>query len=98
LPEEWKELIIVPIYKEGDKTDFINYKGITLLPTTYKILSNILLSRLTPYAEEIIGHHQCGFRRNMSTTDYIFYTRQILEKKWEYNKAVHQIFVGFKTT
>jgi len=26
-----------------------------LLPTTYKILSSILLSRLTPYAEEIIG-------------------------------------------
>ena len=25
------------------------------MPTTYKILSNILLSRLTPYAEEMIG-------------------------------------------
>jgi len=25
----------------------------------YKILSNILLSRLTLYAEEIIGDHQC---------------------------------------
>jgi hypothetical protein len=32
-----------------------NYCGIPLLPTTYKILSDILLSRLTPYAEEIIG-------------------------------------------
>jgi len=30
----------------------------------YKILINILLSKLTPYAEEIIGDHQCGFRRN----------------------------------
>jgi len=26
-----------------------------------KILTNIVLSRLTPYAEEIIGDHQCGF-------------------------------------
>ena len=25
------------------------------MPTTYKILANILLSRLIPYAEEIIG-------------------------------------------
>jgi hypothetical protein len=57
LPEEWKESVIVPIYK-GDKTDCNNYRGISLLPTTYKILSNILLSRLTPYAEEIIGDHQ----------------------------------------
>ena len=47
-PEEWKKLIIVPIYKEGDKTDYTNYRGISLLPTSYKILSNILLSRLTP--------------------------------------------------
>jgi hypothetical protein len=47
LPEEWKESIMVPIYKKGDKTDRSNYRGISLLPTTYKILSNILLSRLT---------------------------------------------------
>ena len=61
LPEEKKESIIVPIYKSGDKTDCNNYRGISLLPTTYKILSNILLSRLTPYAQEIIGDARCGF-------------------------------------
>ena len=64
LPEEWKVSIIVPIYKKGDKTDCNNYRGISLLPTTYKILSNILLSRLIPYAEEVIGDHQCGFQCN----------------------------------
>ena len=57
LPEEWKDSVIVPIHKKGDKTEGNNYRGITLLPTTYKILSNILLSRLIPYAEEIMGDH-----------------------------------------
>ena len=66
------------------------------MPTTYKVLSNILLSKLTPYAEEVIGDHQCGFRRNRSTTDHIICIRQILEKKWEYNEAVHQQFIDFK--
>jgi len=28
LPEEWKELIIVPIHKKGEKTDCNNYRGI----------------------------------------------------------------------
>ena len=41
---------IVPIYKKGIK-HCNDYRGISLLPTTYKILSNILLSRLIPYAE-----------------------------------------------
>jgi len=51
LPEEWKESNIVPIYKKGDKTDGNIYRNISLLLTTYKILSNVLLSRLIPYAE-----------------------------------------------
>jgi hypothetical protein len=66
------------------------------LPTTFKILSKILLSGLTPYAEEIIGDRECGFRRNRSTTDHALCIHQILEKKWEYNEAVHQIFIDFK--
>jgi len=74
MPEEGKESNIVPIYKKGDKTDCSNYRGISFLPTTYKILCNIWLSRLTPHAEEIIGDHQCGFRRNRSTTGHIICT------------------------
>jgi hypothetical protein len=96
LPDQRKESIVVPVYKKGDKTDCSNYRGISLLSTAYEVLSNIFLSRLTPYTEEIIGDHQCGFRRNRSTTDHIFCIRQMLEKKWEYNGAVHQLFVDFK--
>jgi len=38
LPEEWKESIILPVYKKGDKTNCNNYRGISFLSTTYKIL------------------------------------------------------------
>jgi hypothetical protein len=96
LPHQWKESIVVPIHKKGDKTDCSNYRGTSLLPTLYKILSNILLSRLIPYADEIIGDHQCGFRCNRSTTYQIFYIHQILEKKWKYNGTVHQLFIDLK--
>jgi hypothetical protein len=60
------------------------------------MLSNILLSRLSPYIDEIIGDYQCGFRRNRSTSDKIFCIRQILEKRWEYNVTVHHLFIDFK--
>ena len=62
------------VYKHGYNNNNNHY---------YKILFNILLSRLTPYAEEIIGDHQCGCRRNRSATDHILCIRQILEKKLE---------------
>ena len=66
------------------------------MPTTYKILSNILLSRLIPYAKEIIGDHRCSFQHNRLTIDHIFCIHQMLEKKWEYNEEVHQLFIDFK--
>jgi sorting nexin-29 len=96
MPDQWNDSIIVPIHKTGDKIDCYNYRGITLLSTSYKILSNILLSRLSPYIDEIIWDHQCGFRRRRSTTDQIFCIRQILEKKWEYSETVHKLFIDFK--
>jgi hypothetical protein len=80
LPHQWKESIAVPIHKKGDKTDCSNYRGISLLSTSYNIVSNILLARLTPYADVTIGDYQCGFRHNKSTTDQIFYIRQVQEK------------------
>jgi hypothetical protein len=60
LPHQWKESI-VPIHKKGDETDCSNYRGISLLSTSYKILSNIFLSKLIPYADEIIGNTNAAF-------------------------------------
>jgi hypothetical protein len=51
---------------------------------------------LTPYAEEITGDYQGGFQCSRSTTDHIFHICQILEKQWEYNEAVHHLFIIFK--
>jgi hypothetical protein len=51
---------------------------------------------LTPYADENMGDLRCGFRRNRSTTDQVLYIWQILDKKWEYNSTVHQVFRDFK--
>jgi hypothetical protein len=47
--------IIVLVYKKGDIADCSNYRGMSHLSTAYKIVSNILLPRLTPYAEDSIG-------------------------------------------
>jgi hypothetical protein len=55
LPDQWTEVVIVPVLKIGDKIDCNNYRGISLLSTSYIILWNILLLQLSPYINEIIG-------------------------------------------
>lgn len=42
IPEQWKESIIVTIYKEGDITKCPNYRLISRLCHSYKILAKIL--------------------------------------------------------
>jgi hypothetical protein len=37
LLDQWKESIIIPIHKNGDKTVCNNYRGIPLLSNSYKI-------------------------------------------------------------
>jgi hypothetical protein len=58
LPDQSKKSNIVPVPKMGDKTDCNNYRGISLLSNSYKILSNILPSRLSQYIDEIFAENQ----------------------------------------
>jgi len=83
------------MYKKGDKMDPKNYRGISLLNTFYKILSNLLLKRLKPFTEEIIGEYQAVFMGGKSTINQIHRRKQAAEKSHEFNKDVHMLFVDF---
>jgi hypothetical protein len=58
--DQWKVSIIVSICKKGDKTECSNFRGTLLLLTSYKMVSSILLLRLSLY----VGYPQCMFRHN----------------------------------
>jgi hypothetical protein len=61
---KFKNYFLAPIHKKGNETDYSNCHGISLQSTSYKILSNIILSRLNPHIDEIIRDHHCGFSHN----------------------------------
>jgi hypothetical protein len=46
----------------------------------------------TPYIEEITGNHQFEFPCHRSD----ICIRHLLQTKWEYNDAVHQLFIDLK--
>jgi sorting nexin-29 len=96
MPCDWRNSIICPIYKKGDKLMCENYRGISLLSATYKILTYIIRKRLEPIAEQVIWEYQAGFRKGRSTMDHIFTMKRISEKCWEHNVDLFQIYIDFR--
>ena len=96
IPKSSNDAVMVNLYKKGDKELCGNYRGLSLLSTLYKIIARVIYHRLLPYVEPVLGDYQAGFRNNRSTSDQIFSIRQVIEKRWEFAKDSHIIFVDFK--
>lgn len=96
VPQDWRNAVIVPLYKKGSKSECNNYRGISLLSVPGKVLTRIICNRLEPYLDKILRDGQCGFRRKRSTIDMIFSTRQLIEKSLEQQKALCLAFIDIK--
>lgn len=66
------------------------------MDTCYKVYMSLILERINPYVNEIVGEYQSGFRKGKSTLDNIFTLRQIMAKFYEFDKELHLIFIDYK--
>ena len=55
IPSEWKSANIVPIYKQGDKAVISNYRPISLICLTAKIMEQIIQDELLCRIQEFVG-------------------------------------------
>lgn len=64
-----KKSLVVPIFKQGSKNDFNNYRPISLLSLLSKIIEKVMYTRLTKFLDKhnIIADNQYGFRKGKST-------------------------------
>ena len=81
------------IFKKGSRTEYGNYRGISLLSVAEKILAKVLLNRLLPLSESIIPETQCGFRPGRGTTDMIFSAQQVQENCREQGRDICLAFI-----
>ena len=86
LPADWKIHKVIPIFKSGDRTLVKNYRPISLLSNTSKVLERIIYNKIINHISPQINPGQFGFMQNRSTTQQLllflsnaFNTRQQLD-------------------
>ena len=68
-PSELKVAKVIPLYKTGDNTLFVNYRPISILSIFSKYLEKLMFTRLIQFIEKhkIFHSMQFGFRKEHST-------------------------------
>ncbi len=84
VPEDWRKVIIVPLYKgKGKKEECNIYRGICLLSMSGKIYGRILNERMMKITDKSVGYEQGGFRKGRGCVDQIFAVKMLVEKYLE---------------
>ena len=94
IPDVWTKAVIAPIYKGSPRDPRIpmNYRGISLLSSVYKLFSSVLNNRLTEFIEyeQLIVEEQNGFRKGRACIDHVFSLTSVIhiEKGWGFQPFV----------
>ena len=72
-PHNLKCARIVPVYKNGGRDDYHNYRPISILLILEKIFEKIIYKRLYSFFTDsnVISPNQFGYRKNMNTTQAV---------------------------
>ena len=85
--QDWRDAILVSLYKKGSKSDCSNFRGKSLLSIVGKLFSRIILNRLVrTIVNGILLESKCGFHASCGTVDTIFSSRNCRSAK---NRIFH---------
>ena len=97
-PQEWGKGAICLLYKDGDKRDPLNYRGITLLSVVGKVFAALVNVRLMQHCEmeERLVDEQAGFRAGRACVDQIFILNEVLTSRRRKGLKTFCCFVDVK--
>ena len=75
IPRELKLAKVIPVYKDGDKHDFTNYRPISLLSSFSKLIEKVVSRQIIAFlnSHDILYKHQYGFRANHNTSQPVLH-------------------------
>ena len=91
-PQDWKRSVFIPIPKKGNAKECWNYRTITLISHTSKVMLKILQARLQQYMNCELPDVQAGFKKSRAHRDQITNIRWIIKKARVSEKHLFQLY------
>ena len=96
VPESFGRAVFVMLFKhKGSTNDPSKYRCIGLLNHAYKMLSTILLGRLTKETGGYLQDWQAGFRKQRGCRDNVFILRTLVEQAMKEGKKLALTFIDY---
>jgi hypothetical protein len=95
-PEQFCESVILPIKKKPNAMECKEYRTLSLICHSSKIMLRILTRRLERIAESYISPSQFGFRKEKGTREAIGILKTICERSLEFGNNVYACFVDLE--
>ena len=100
MPTIWKSSIIKPIPKSAllDSRLPLQYRGISLLSTVYKIFSSVLNRRISNCIEinDLVADEQNGFRKDRSCLDHVYSLTSIIRCRKKQGLSTYVAFIDME--
>ena len=76
IPNQWKEALIIPLFKKGDRGKASNYRPVSLTSICCKIMEHILHSKIISHLEanNILSENQHGFHKQIMRKPTVYHT------------------------
>ena len=97
-PDELKIAKVIPIFKNGDKKDTVNYRPISVLTFFSKIFEKTMYNHLISFIdkENILYKFQFGFRKSHSTNHAIISLVENVNQALDSGKVLVGVFLDLK--
>ncbi|CAI5458325.1 unnamed protein product [Closterium sp. Yama58-4] len=96
LPASIKEAVTILLHKKGDKDNLDNYRPITLLNFTYKILARVVADRMKQWLHLVISEEQYGFIPGRRMSDAIGIVADAVEVAKKGDEDWYMLLVDFR--
>jgi hypothetical protein len=96
LPEEWLTAWLVPLYKKGSRSEPLNYRLISLLCVSFKLITSANNTRLLNALADVIGVEQQAFLPGRDIREAVCQILATAGDAREYDKPLALLFFDFR--